>query len=328
MLRNTNRLITARMMRGLLCALWGASALLIAHAAVAADVAGSKDYPGISRYAGSEIIRYEVTKFDDYVLVTQPMKSRVREGLALQGQIFRITYINPPQRTTLEVMQNYRNALAAAGASEIYSCSGRPCGGRDFNLAMVDDKNYTRMGDNYDDQRYLAAKLQAPGKDVYVSVFVTRSQSGGADKDRIFTQLHVVEVKAMDANMVTVDASKMAESIDKTGSVALYGILFDFNSAAIKPESKAALDQVAKLLTGNAALKLVIVGHTDNVGGMESNMKLSQARADAVRKALIDQYGIKPDRLQAWGAGFMAPVATNRTEEGRAKNRRVELVEQ
>ncbi len=306
--------------------------LLLAAVAVparAADVPGSRDYPGISRYAGSEIIRYEVKACDDYVLVTEPMKGRARQGLELKGQVFRITYRNPPNRTSLEVLENYRTALQAAGASEIFTCANRPCGGRDFNLALVDPQNYTRMGDNYDDQRYLAARLQAPGKDVYVALFITRSQSGAAaDKDRIFTQLHVIEVKSMDANMVVVDASRMADSIGKTGSIALYGILFDFNSAVIKPESKATLDEIASLLRKAPDLKLVVVGHTDNVGGMDSNMKLSQARAEAVRRALVEQYAITAARLQAWGAGFMAPVASNRTDEGRAKNRRVELVEQ
>lgn len=301
----------------------------VAAPARAADVPGSRDYPGISRYAGSEIIRYEVKAFDDYVLVTEPTKGRARQGLELKGQVFRITYRNPPNRTSLEVLENYRTALQGAGASEIFTCANRPCGGRDFNLALVDPQNYTRMGDNYDDQRYLAARLQAPGKDVYVALFITRSQSGAAaDKDRIFTQLHVIEVKSMDANMVVVDASRMADSIGKTGSVALYGILFDFNSAVIKPESKATLDEIASLLRKTPDLKLVVVGHTDNVGGMDSNMKLSQARAEAVRRALVEQYAIAAARLQAWGAGFMAPVASNRTDEGRAKNRRVELVEQ
>ncbi|RPI09882.1 MAG: OmpA family protein, partial [Actinobacteria bacterium] len=110
--------------------------------------------------------------------------------------------------------------------------------------------------------------------------------------------------------------------------VAVYGINFDTNKAAVKPESKAALDEIAKLLKSDAALKLKVVGHTDMVGSVEANMTLSQARAEAVVQALVGQYGIAAARLKGYGVGSLAPVATNDTDEGRAKNRRVELVKE
>jgi outer membrane protein OmpA-like peptidoglycan-associated protein len=127
---------------------------------------------------------------------------------------------------------------------------------------------------------------------------------------------------------VTADAKFMAEGISTTGHVAIYGIYFDFNKSDVKPESEPALSEIAKLLTGTPNLKVFIVGHTDNVGGVDYNMKLSQARADAVVKALTTKYKANPQRLKAYGVGQLAPVAPNKTEEGRAKNRRVELVEQ
>jgi len=96
----------------------------------------------------------------------------------------------------------------------------------------------------------------------------------------------------------------------------------------VKPESEPALQEISKLLSADANLKLFIVGHTDNVGSIDYNMKLSQARADAVIKALTTKYKINPQRLKACGMGQLGPVAPNKTEEGRAKNRRVELVEQ
>ncbi len=95
----------------------------------------------------------------------------------------------------------------------------------------------------------------------------------------------------------------------------------------MKPESEAALKEVAKLLSSDPGLKLLVVGHTDSVGQLEANMKLSQARAEAVVQALTKTYSVAATRLKALGAGPIAPAATNRTEEGRAKNRRVELVE-
>jgi len=120
----------------------------------------------------------------------------------------------------------------------------------------------------------------------------------------------------------------MANSIETTGRIALYGIYFDFNKADIKPESAPTLEQIAKLLKSMPDSRLLVVGHTDNVGGFEFNQNLSRQRAAAVVKALSTDYGIAASRLTPMGAAFIAPVATNRTEEGRAKNRRVELVEQ
>jgi outer membrane protein OmpA-like peptidoglycan-associated protein len=96
----------------------------------------------------------------------------------------------------------------------------------------------------------------------------------------------------------------------------------------IKPESEAALEEIAKLLKADAGLKVNIVGHTDSVGGTDPNMKLSQDRANAVMQALAGKYGITATRLKAYGIGPLAPVASNDTEDGRSKNRRVELVKQ
>jgi outer membrane protein OmpA-like peptidoglycan-associated protein len=125
---------------------------------------------------------------------------------------------------------------------------------------------------------------------------------------------------------VTVDAAAMASSIADSGSVAIYGINFDTASSVIKPDSEPAIDEIAKLLTNNPTLKVGIVGHTDMVGDATSNMKLSQARAQSVINELASKHRIAAARLVAFGAGPWAPVASNDTDEGRAKNRRVELV--
>ena len=118
----------------------------------------------------------------------------------------------------------------------------------------------------------------------------------------------------------------MAKSMTTAGHIALYGILFDFNKAEIKKKSRATLEEVAKLLESEPNLALHVVGHTDNVGTFSFNMDLSKRRAEAVVSTLINDFGISSNRLTANGVASLAPVATNTTEEGRAKNRRVELV--
>jgi len=108
----------------------------------------------------------------------------------------------------------------------------------------------------------------------------------------------------------------------------IYGITFDFDKADIKPESKAQLDQIGRLMSNHADLKLAITGHTDNQGAADYNQKLSQRRAEAIVAALVGTYAVMPNRLSAQGMGAASPVASNDTDEGRAKNRRVELVKQ
>jgi OOP family OmpA-OmpF porin len=129
-------------------------------------------------------------------------------------------------------------------------------------------------------------------------------------------------------DLAGVNADTMARSIADTGRIALYGIHFDTDKVEIKPESWPTIEQIARLMKRLPNLKLVIVGHTDNQGGLEYNMDLSTRRAKAVEAALIKGYGIQAGRLAAWGAGYLAPIASNQTKQGRAKNRRVELVEQ
>ncbi len=139
--------------------------------------------------------------------------------------------------------------------------------------------------------------------------------------------LTIVEKEAMVQDVVA-NAEAFSKDIRTTGHAAVYGITFDTARTDIKPESSQAIAEIAKLLKGDAGLKLFVVGHTDLVGGIESNLKLSQGRADAVVRELVQSHGIASARLRTFGAGPFAPVASNDSEEGRAKNRRVELVKQ
>ena len=144
----------------------------------------------------------------------------------------------------------------------------------------------------------------------------------------MLAQVDVIDAKPMESKMVAVTAEEMAAKVAQKGGVALYGINFDFIKADIKPVSETTLSEIAKLLSKNPALKLLVVGHTDNVGGFDFNREFSQRRADAVVEALVKRHRIDAKRLMPFGVSFACPVVSNRTEDGRAKNRRVELVEQ
>ena len=310
-------------------------AVLVASAA-AADIRGSQDHPMISRYPGSAIVRYDRRDFDEFWLVNGPATgypqhtNRIEPALHLEGRITRISYELPAGESTLTVFRNYEQALTQAGFQSVFACANARCavkdGGRPLNHSVV--PYWAGFAENFEDQRYLAARLARPEGDVYVALYVVRNYSaGGPTQNRIYTQVDVVEIAPMQQGLVTVDASAMAKAIADTGRIALYGLHFDSAKAELRAESLATLQQIAGLLRENASLKLVIVGHTDNRGTLEYNMDLSNRRAQAVRDALVRQHGIAAARLAAWGAGYLSPVASNRGEEGRALNRRVELVE-
>jgi outer membrane protein OmpA-like peptidoglycan-associated protein len=122
-------------------------------------------------------------------------------------------------------------------------------------------------------------------------------------------------------------AQDLAKQLDQDCHVALYGINFDFNKSTLRPDSDPTLEKVLALLKSRPDLKLEVQGHTDNVGSDDYNLKLSDARAASVVAWLVSK-GIAADRLTAHGYGMRQPIADNGSDEGRAKNRRVELRKQ
>jgi len=289
---------------------------MFAPATAADDVPGSADYPDIGRFEGALITKYEDKDFDEYWLATGPVKKLERgEGQMLEGPAIRIGYRTPPGHAVVEVYRNFADKLAAAGYETIYECRDKECGGYNFRYYGTEVLPAPAMTVNLDDFRYLAVKKDGTYATLLVSI----------NNKAVVHQLMVVETGEMENRMV--DAKQMAESISATGKIAIYGILFDYDRAEIKADSRTALDQIAELMKANPELKILVVGHTDNQGAMDYNLTLSMRRAQAIVAELQSAYDIAGDRLAPAGAGFMAPVASNKTETGRAENRRVELVE-
>jgi outer membrane protein OmpA-like peptidoglycan-associated protein len=289
------------------------------------DAEGSKDHPLITRYPGSYIAKYLTKQFDEFSLPLGPVEeeNKITKNQHLEGKITRIVYVAPAGRTVLEVFRNYQSALKKAGFETLFTCGPQGCGSTIANA-------YANSGDNTDywgpehGIHYISAKLARPEGDVYVSLLV---DDQGPDS-RANAELYVIEVKPMESDLITVNAASLANDINHTGHASVYGIYFDTGKADIKPESDATLKEIAKLLQADPRLKLYVVGHTDNQGALDMNMDLSRRRAEAVLSALTTKYAVPAVRLRAYGSGPYAPVASNDSEAGRAKNRRVELVKQ
>lgn len=311
--------------------------LLVSFHSFAADIPGSKDHPMFSRYTESEILKYEQREFDQVKLVKAPIQVRGDLSknddavLKLEGKYTRLSYRAPANRSVFEVYKNYEQALTSAGFEVLYQCHDVECDlkfkGRAFNEAVTPKDMSVYMGFHEKDQRYLLAKLKRNDTVTHVAVYVIKAYGvGGPNKDRIFTNLQIVESADMQTGLVTVDAAAMAKGLETEGHIALYGIYFDTDKSDVKPESDAALKEIATLLQQQPKLNLLVVGHTDNVGELRYNQQLSERRAAAVVDALSKRLGVAKARLTPVGVGMAAPVASNDGEAGRAKNRRVELV--
>ena len=236
-------------------------------------------------------------------------------------------------------MPNYR--IGSCEVKEFGAYAFRVAGGKKqtvegkftFLTYVVDDRKDDQSGvavvRNYENAvKKIGGAVQgsAPDRWVTLSAVVDGKEVWAeAEKGNSAVWLRIVEKQAMEQHVVA-DAASFGNDIRTTGHVAFYGIYFDTAKAVLKPESTPALQEVAKLLAADPALKLWVVGHTDSVGAVDANMKLAQARAEAVVAALTATQGVAAARLKGFGVGPLAPVATNENEEGRAKNRRVELV--
>jgi OmpA-OmpF porin, OOP family len=305
----------------------------------AADVAGSKDPSFLKRYSGSQIVYYQTRSYDRYSRVdADPQnKNSWKWGQnPIEGQITRIVYQIPPGHTVLELLRNYESTLTEAGfALGFEIASGSSTGSLPWDF-WAQGSSFTGQPfwGSIKDNAYISANRKKDGQDVTVAVYVFQYTApkkidffapGQFAADQIAVTVDVVTAKAVEIKMVEVKAADMADALATKGFINLYGIYFDTDKTEIKPESTAALDEVASLLKIDRSLKLEISGHTDNVGNKDHNAKLSEARAQAVMKALVTKYGIDAKRLTAKGYGDTKPVANNSAEDGRAKNRRVEL---
>jgi OmpA-OmpF porin, OOP family len=259
--------------------------------AAQADNAACKDHPLFpTRMPNYRIADCKVQEYGMFEFWTeQSAKTKV----PVEGKFTFINYAYTGEKTAepsaLEIVRNYEAAIKKVGG--------------------------TIMGIKPD--WWVNGKIVKDGQEIWVQV-----QRGNG---RIW--LNIVEKKAMEQH-IEADATALGNDIRATGHVAVYGILFDTGKATIKPESAKAIEEIAKLLKADPTLKIHVVGHTDNVGNVESNIKLSKERSEAVMQSLIRDHGISATRLSSFGCGQFAPVASNDTEEGRTKNRRVELVKQ
>ncbi|MBT8079245.1 MAG: DUF4892 domain-containing protein [Gammaproteobacteria bacterium] len=291
-----------------------------------ADVAGSGDHPLIPRYPGSEIIKHATSDYDEYRMAISARSGGKVESQRLEGRLTRLKYrLTPTDRSDLEVLRNYRTALAEAGFEEIFGCGTEDECGSGFFYQIIYKINRMSV-ENKSGSRYFTARLSRPEGDINIALAVQKFKLPSTGEPTIDVALDIIEADEMDVGMELKLADEIGREIAADGRAALYGILFAHDSATLNPASSAEIEQIALLLNLNPELSLLVVGHTDNQGGLDYNIDLSKRRAGAVVSALVSNHGISAGRLSAHGVGYLSPVASNDTDGGRAANRRVELV--
>lgn len=334
-------------------ALAGTLTALIFSPGLGADVAGAKDPAFLKRITGSEIIWHQFSKFDEMPMALEkvefdygtsdfkPTKKQVAEG-----QRTVLYYKLPGDASTLEAIRQYQDLLAPAGFKTLFTAADDALddGYNRFVAQIFPQAKKTESLQylhefNHEQQRY--AVLEGAGADgapVYVSLYafiLTDGSGTGYDKlveahdlkkGNCILRVDVLQTKPMEQRMTVVKAAEIENSIAKTGRVAIYGVLFDTDKAEIKPASDPSLVEMAAAIKSAPGGKFLIVGHTDNQGSFEHNQELSKRRAAAVAGALAGKHGVPSSSIIPVGVGMAAPVAPNTSEDGRAKNRRVEIV--
>jgi OmpA-OmpF porin, OOP family len=286
-------------MRALLCAAFLVSSLALADE----DAEGTKDHPAVKRYPGSWLLESTEKEFEKFYFPLRGDTGEDSDSKEVEGRYYRAMYGFPEKASCTQILKNYANAFKAAGLSVKQGTGNVP----------------TRTGEitgNGND--WVAGEGKLKGQQVWIT------QTCNDDPGNHAGGLVVVEAAAMQQK-VEITADFLADEIEKNGRVALYGINFATGKADITPDSSKTLATIVELLKKKPDWKLKVEGHTDNVGKPKENLELSKRRAAAVKDWLVKQ-GIKADRLTTDGFGDGKPLAPNTTDDGRAKNRRVELV--
>ncbi len=294
------------------------------------DVKGSKDYPLIKRFPDSDIKFYKVFKWQEYKIPLSKIKHSEDIGrffphmIKTEGKLIRYQYTTPTENNPAYVYKTLLGSLQKDGFKILVKgkgIDGVGCNSEDFCNYYYNNKMTGALGLKYyprgeDTHCLIVARKPGAEKNIYTVIYI----SG-------FSDLTLITQDVMEANSEDIlNAQNINENIATYGHISIYSILFDSGKANIKPESEETLKVIADYLNNHPDKKFVVVGHTDNTGDFDANLKLSMERAKAVMNELVSKYAVKAGQLKAYGDGQTAPVAPNTTDEGRMQNRRVEIV--
>lgn len=302
---------------------------------VGSDASGLSGQAILSAFEGSTELGSYRADFDRLAYARSLERDAPVEGV--EGALLSRMFEKPEGRSNLEVFRSYERELTAGGFEIHYSSALTSA--MSFKLKQIYDPPHTpsfgeRVYTKPDGSgrvgaldlsfvvgvadHYLVASRTAGGEARWVAVLLSGS--------RPYYIVEELTIEAMDEGTVTLDLERLRSEIADVGKIAIYDIHFATGSAEIDPSSADALAVIAEYLDETSG-DFYIVGHTDDTGSLDDNMRLSDARAAAVKDALVQTHGVDASRLETRGVGPLAPVSANTDDAGRRLNRRVEIVQ-
>lgn len=287
--------------------------------------------PDLGAPEGAERTAHMARPYDSYDLPTMGADSGMLAGQTLTGEVLWQAFrLSDPAASTVGVLSGYRARLSELGFEPVFSCQSQTCGGFDFRFnaailpapaMLLDVADFTQFSARRDQPEAYASVLVSRVHGVVyiqtVSIEPGEAPSTVAPAPSIVAETEISRLPG--------DERALLATLLADGHVPVEGLAFEQGGARLSASSAGSLDMLARLLARDAELSVYIVGHSDNAGTLDVNLQLSQRRAEAVRSALISR-GVPEGQVSARGVAFLAPLTSNETPEGRARNRRVELV--
>jgi len=279
----------------------------------------------------------QVEPLSSYQIPVGPWHDDKITTIATTGKITRQAWqFQANGQTTLQLLSPLRQQLVDAGFEILYECEAQTCGGFDFRYA-TDVLPEPGMHVDLGNFRFVSARRQGSDGPEYVSLMISRTT------ERCFVQLtRVGPAETLDQAALAVStkspepvigdgatdqiAAPLGSLLESDGHAVLGDLIFQSNSSKLGKGNFRSLAELADYLSKNPDRSVVLVGHTDAKGGLSGNIALSKKRAQAVKTALIQDFGVSARQVDAQGVGYLAPIASNLTDDGRSKNRRVEVI--
>lgn len=272
--------------------------------------------------------------FDSYAMPTGPFADGHVPSVTFEGAVVRRTWrIDSGSSTTLQTLVPLRDQIVAAGFTVLFECEGRDCGGFDFRFGTevvpapdmhVDIQDFRFLSADAEDGRAASLLVSRSRGATYIQAIMV-TPAGVAPVVRE-TATAIAEPAPKPVTVVPAEATPIARQLLENGHAVLSDLAFAAGGSSLEEREYASLKELAAYLTEYAEGTLVLVGHSDTDGDLATNIRLSKRRAEAVRTRLIGTYNISPKRVAAEGNGYLSPIASNLTPEGREANRRVEVI--
>ena len=275
---------------------------------------------------GSRLVSDRGSVFDSYELPVAGFADGAVRTRSFEGRVDRQSWrVESSAITTLQLLDPLRQQLASAGFDIVFECDAPACGGFDFRFG-IEVIPAPDMYVDIRDYRFLAAEKDGQA----ISLIISRSRNAG--------YLQIIQVSPVEAAGLNIAAvgglpdvedpapEGFEDQLRATGHYVLSDLRFQSGTTDLGDATYSSLDMLAEFLRANPSAEIALVGHTDATGELETNIALSKRRAESVRERMVTAYSIALERIQAEGMGYLAPRASNLTDEGRAQNRRVEVI--